>query len=187
MPASLAELDPGKDFPRLARFIVEIPKRSSNKYEFDKNLGIFRLDRPLYSPLHYPADYGFIPGTLAEDGDCLDVLALIEQGTFPGCLYDIRPIGLMNMSDQGIFDQKILAVPAHDPRFDNIRGIAGVFPHIRKEIEHFFTIYKQLEGKKTQVRGWKDKERALKLMLNARKRYLDRGKVKGGGRRKHRG
>jgi inorganic pyrophosphatase len=178
--AALTDLDPGKDFPRLARLIVEIPKHSANKYEFDKNLGVFRLDRPLYSPLHYPGDYGFIPGTLAEDGDCLDVLALIGAGTFPGCLYDIRPVGLLNMMDQGTLDQKVLAVPAQDPRFDNIRSIDDVFPHIRKEIEHFFTIYKHLEGKKTEVRGWKDREQARKLMLAARKRYLKLRKSKEG-------
>jgi inorganic pyrophosphatase len=130
------------------------------------------LDRPLYSPLHYPGDYGFIPGTLGDDGDCLDVLTWVEHECFPGCLYEVRPIGVLNMIDQGKSDRKILAVPVSDPRFDQVRRVTDVFPHVRKEIEHFFTIYKQLEGKKTVIHGWKNSQDARRLMSRARAKYL---------------
>ena len=90
----LYDLDPGPETPEVVRMIVEIPKNSANKYEYDGNLGVFRLDRALYSPMHYPGDYGFIPGTLAEDNDPLDVLTLVEEPSFPGCLIEVRPVGL---------------------------------------------------------------------------------------------
>ncbi len=107
----LYDLDPGSDCPEIVRMIVEIPKNSANKYEYDGELGVFRLDRALYSPMHYPGDYGFIPGTLAEDGDPMDVLALVEEPSFSGCLIGVRPLGLLDMLDQEEPDQKILAVP----------------------------------------------------------------------------
>jgi len=108
MKGTLYDLDPGPETPKVVRMIVEIPKHSTNKYEYDKDLGVFRLDRPLYSPVHYPGDYGFVPGTLAPDGDAVDVLALVEKPSFPGCL-------VMNMVGES--DQKILAVPSHCPVF----------------------------------------------------------------------
>src|SRR5579859_4867274 len=104
-------LDPGPHSPEIVRMIVEIPKNSSNKYEYDKTLGVFRLDRTLYSPLHYPGDYGFIPGTLAEDGDPLDVLVLVDEASHPGVLIMVRPLGMLEMVDQDEPDQKVLAVP----------------------------------------------------------------------------
>ena len=100
MKPTLYDLDPGSDCPRLVRMIVEIPKNSTNKYEYDAELGLFRLDRTLYSPVHYPGDYGFIPGTLADDGDPVDVLALVEEPSFSGCLIEVRPIGMLNMIDR---------------------------------------------------------------------------------------
>jgi inorganic pyrophosphatase len=154
--------------------IVEIPKNSSNKYEYDGNLGVFRLDRALYSPLHYPGDYGFIPGTLAEDGDPLDILTLVDQPSFPGVMLLARPVGFLEMVDQNELDEKILAVPYRNPRFDQIHTIDQVFPHNLREIEHFFAIYKELEGKRTEMRGWHGPREARDLIRRSRDVYLDR-------------
>ncbi len=169
---TLYDLDPGQACPQLVRMIVEIPKGSSNKYEYDGKLGVFRLDRPLYSPMHYPGDYGFIPGTLAEDGDPLDVLALVEQPSFPGCLIEVRPVGVLNMVDQNEPDQKILAVPDRSPRSQEIHDVEQLAPHIRREIEHFFSIYKELEHKRTQMNGWDGPASACEVIRRSRERYL---------------
>ncbi len=169
---TLYDLDPGPGCPELVRMIVEIPKNSANKYEYDGKLGVFRLDRPLYSPMHYPGDYGFIPGTLAEDNDPLDVLAMVEEPSFTGCLIEVRPIGVLNMVDQDLPDQKVLAVPSRSPRFDDIRDIDHVAPHLRREIEHFFTIYKELENKRTEMRGWAGPSEACDTIRRSRARYL---------------
>jgi len=152
--------------------IVEIPKHSGNKYEYDPALGIFRLDRPLYSPMFYPGDYGFIPGTLADDGDPLDVLALVDQPSFTGCLIEVRPIGVLNMLDQDELDQKVLAVPNRDPRFEEVSTFEQIFPHVRREIEHFFAIYKELERKRTEMRGWEGPEEARAAIRRSREQYL---------------
>lgn len=168
----LHEIDPGPDCPEVVRMIVEIPKNSSNKYEFDIALGVFRLDRPLYSPMHYPGDYGFIPGTRAEDGDPMDVLVMCDQPTFTGCLIEVRPIGLLDMSDENGIDQKILAVPEEDPRFEQILKTEQLRPHVQREIEHFFTIYKELEGKRTELRGWHGSQEARDAIIAARETFL---------------
>ncbi len=154
--------------------IVEIPKNSSNKYEYDGELGVFRLDRALYSPLHYPGDYGFVPGTLADDGDPLDVLAIVDDSSYPGVLISVRPVGLLDMIDDDEPDQKILAVPNKNPRFDQIHTIDQVFPHKLREIEHFFAIYKELEGKKTQMRGWRGPKEARDLIRISRESFLQK-------------
>ena len=130
IPSSLYDLDPGPEIPELVRMIVEIPKNSGNKYEYDGKLGVFRLDRPLYSPMHYPGDYGFIPGTLAEDHDPLDVLALVEEPSFAGCMIEVRPIGVLDMLDQDIPDQKILAVPVSSPLYSDVTKMDQVAPHV---------------------------------------------------------
>ena len=153
--------------------IVEIPKNSTNKYEYDGKLNLFRMDRTLYSPMHYPGDYGFIPGTLADDGDPLDVLAMVEEASFPGCLIAVRPLGMLEMLDGNEPDQKILAVPNRNPRFDQLHTIDQVFPHILREIEHFFAIYKELEGKKTEMRGWRGPRHAREAIRHSRAHYLD--------------
>ncbi len=153
--------------------IVEIPKNSSNKYEYDGKLGLFRLDRALYSPLHYPGDYGFIPGTLAEDDDPLDVLTIVDDASFTGVLMSVRPVGMLSMVDEDEPDQKILAVPNRNPRFDQIHTLDQVFPHNLREIEHFFAIYKELEGKKTKMLGWKGPREAREAIRAARDRYLE--------------
>ena len=170
----LYDLDPGPEIPELVRMIVEIPKNSANKYEYDSQLGIFRLDRALYSPMHYPGDYGFIPGTLADDGDPMDVLALVQEPSFTGCLIEVRPVGILNMVDQQEHDQKILAVPNRNPRYDQIHTMDQIFPHVRREIEHFFTIYKELEGRITSMEGWGGPPEARRAIMESRTAYLNR-------------
>jgi inorganic pyrophosphatase len=170
----LYDLDPGPATPELVRMIVEIPKNSANKYEYDGELGVFRLDRALYSPVHYPGDYGFIPGTLASDGDPVDVLALVEEPSFSGCMIEVRPVGILNMIDQNETDQKIVAVPNRNPRYDQVHTLDQIFAHVRREIEHFFTIYKELEGRVTATLGWGGPPEARKAILDARANYLNR-------------
>ena len=153
--------------------IVEIPKNSANKFEYDGKLGVFRLDRALYSPMHYPGDYGFIPGTLAEDGDPLDVLTLVTEPSFTGCLIEVRPVGVLYMVDKDEHDQKILAVPNNNPRYDSIHTIDQIFPHLKREIEHFFSIYKELQGSKTEINGWGGPKEARRLITDFRHIYLD--------------
>ena len=131
--------------------MIEIPKGSRNKYEYDKKKKVFRFDRMLFSSVHYPSDYGFIPDTLAGDGDPLDALVLVWEPTFPGCLIEERPVGLFKMWDEKGPDEKILCVPISDPLWNYIASLSDVPPHLLKEIEHFFSIYKDLEEKKTGV------------------------------------
>jgi len=170
---SLYDIDPGPDSPELVRMIVEIPKNSTNKYEYDGKLGVFRLDRSLYSPMHYPGDYGFIPSTLAEDNDPMDVLVLVQEPSFTGCLIEVRPVGILNMVDSEEGDQKILAVPTRNPRYDQIHTMDQIFPHVRREIEHFFTIYKELEGRLTRMEGWGGPREARRAIMESRQHYLD--------------
>lgn len=164
-------LDIGEASPEVVTAVIEIPRGSTNKYEYDKKRHVFKLDRNLYSPVVYPADYGFIPQTVAEDGDPLDVLVLGEQPTFPGCVYDVLPIGLFRMIDQGISDEKILAYGTGNPRFRGTREYTEVQAHILKEIEHFFSIYKFLEGKETKVLGWDDAAKARGIILECHRRF----------------
>jgi inorganic pyrophosphatase len=169
----LYDIDPGPDSPEIVRMIVEIPQHSANKYEYDGELGVFRLDRALYSPLHYPGDYGFIPGTLADDGDPLDVLVLVQQPSYPGVLIEVRPVGVLNMVDGDEQDQKVLAVPNRNPRYDQIHTMDQIFAHVKREIEHFFSIYKELEGKVTTMEGWGGPREARMSVQECRQRYLD--------------
>jgi inorganic pyrophosphatase len=148
--------------------VIEIPKGSRNKYEYDHASGAIRLDRVLFSSVHYPADYGFVPGTKAADGDPLDVLVLVDEPTFPGCHMTVRPIGVLVMRDEKGEDEKILAVPIADPRLDEIRDIADVNEHLRAEIENFFATYKVLEGKPTQVYGWRGRDEAWRVIKRSR-------------------
>lgn len=169
---NLSAIDPGPDCPRSVRMIVEIPKGSVNKYEYDINLGVFRLDRTLYSPIHYPADYGFIPGTIAEDGDPMDILSMTDEPGIQGCLIEVRPLGVLEMIDTAQTDRKILAVPVRNPRYDQICEIGQLAEHIRSEIEHFFNIYKDLEGKRVETQGWRGLEEAYAVIRKGRDRYL---------------
>ena len=151
--------------------LIEIPKGSRNKYEYDKERKMIKFDRMLFSSVHYPSDYGYIPYTLAEDGDPLDVLVLVNQPTFPGCLIDTRPIGLFKMFDEKGRDDKILCIPVSDPLWNHIYSLEQVPPHLLDEIEHFFSIYKDLEQKKVVVDGWRNREMAELVIEKARKRY----------------
>ena len=173
MATLLYDIDPGPESPEIVRAIIEIPQNSANKYEYDGTLGVFRMDRALYSPMHYPGDYGFIPGTLAEDNDPLDVLVLVQQPSFPGCLIEVRPVGILNMVDNDEHDQKVLAVPTKNPRYDQIHTMDQIFSHVKREIEHFFTIYKELEGKVTRMEGWGGPREARKAIHDCRDRYLE--------------
>jgi inorganic pyrophosphatase len=170
----LYDIDPGPDCPEVVRAIIEIPKNSANKYEYDGKLGVFRLDRALYSPMHYPGDYGFIPGTLAEDDDPFDVIVLVDEPSFTGCLMDVRPVGVLHMIDESEKDQKVLAVPNRNPRFDSIHTIDQVFPHSLKEIEYFFSIYKELQNVKTKIKGWGGPREVRKMIAESRQHYLNR-------------
>jgi inorganic pyrophosphatase len=170
---TLHNLDPGPGCPRVVRMIVEIPKNSSNKYEYDPQARTFRLDRPLYSPMHYPAEYGFIPGTIADDGDPLDVLCLIEHPTFSGCLIEVRPVGMLDLIDLTTTDQKIVAIPVKDPRYQSVQTIDDLSPHVMREFEHFFTIYKELENKVIETRGWRKLADAFDVINASRHRYQE--------------
>ncbi len=150
---------------------IEIPKGSQNKYEFDKEAGVFRLDRVLYSPMHYPTEYGYIQNTLAEDGDPLDVLVLTTFPTFPGCVIETRVVGVLVMSDDKGQDEKLLGVAETDPRFSQVETLDDVPPHILKEIAHFFEVYKDLEGKETKIEGWKGREDAERILQESIQRY----------------
>ncbi|MEA2641557.1 MAG: inorganic pyrophosphatase [Chloroflexota bacterium] len=155
--------------------VVEIPRGSRNKYEFDKQRGVFVLDRVLYSSVHYPTDYGYVAQTLGEDGDPLDALVVVNEPTFPGCHILCRPIGVLDMTDDKGRDHKILAVPHVDPRFQSIRDLGALDPHWLREIEYFFQTYKTLEEKLTEVVGWEDAEAAARIIVAARERYGDPG------------
>lgn len=134
--------------------IVEIPSGSRNKYEYDHARHRFVLDRILYSSVHYPCDYGFIEGSLADDGDPLDVLVVISAPTFPGCVVRARPIGVLDMADEKGHDYKVLAVAHDDPRWEGAATLSDVSPHRLREIENFFQTYKTLEHRATDVKGW---------------------------------
>jgi inorganic pyrophosphatase len=152
--------------------VIEIPSGSQNKYELDHKTGRIRLDRVLYSPFHYPADYGFVPDTLAEDGDPLDVIVLISQPTFPGCQLRARIIGLLEMRDEHGVDDKLFAVAADDPRYDGIARLADLPAHTLKEIVHFFSTYKELQGLPTSVGEWREQDHALTVLEECRQRYF---------------
>ncbi|MFI0368975.1 inorganic diphosphatase [Actinomadura sp. 1N219] len=148
--------------------VVEIPRGSRNKYEMDHRLGRIRLDRMLFTSTQYPADYGYIPDTLAEDGDPLDVMVLLEEPTFPGCEITVRSLGVFWMHDEGGPDAKILSVPARDVRYAGLRDLPDVQDYVLDEIGHFFDIYKSLEpGKGSDVRGWQDKRVADRTIAEA--------------------
>lgn len=154
--------------------LIEIPKGSRNKYEYDKEKKMMRFDRMLFSAVHYPSDYGFFPETLAEDGDPLDALVLVGESTFPGCLMAVKPIGLFKMWDEKGPDEKILCVPVADPMWNHIETLEDVPPHLLKEIEHFFTIYKDLEKKKTGIEGWQmERSEAFRIIAESQKRYKE--------------
>lgn len=167
----LTELPAGPSPPRVLYAVIEIPKGGKNKYEYDRQLGLFRLDRVLYSSVHYPAAYGFIPGTAARDGDPMDILVMTTEPTFTGCLIEVRPIGLFHMRDEAGEDEKVLSVPVADPGLSHVRELDDIAPHFLKEVEHFFKIYKDLEGKKVVTVGWEGREAAEEAVRTALAAY----------------
>jgi len=149
---------------------VEIPTGSRNKYELDEELGGIVLDRRLFSSMSYPADYGFVEGTLAEDGDPLDALVLVADPTFPGCRIRVRPVGVFHMADEKGPDEKLICVPLGDPAWSAIHDIHDVASPLRQEIEHFFQVYKDLEEKQTHTSGFGNRADALRVLEEARAR-----------------
>lgn len=172
------ELPTGSDVPHVLNVVVEVPKNSSNKFEYDGKYDIMRLDRVLYSAMHYPGDYGFIPSTLAEDGDPLDAIVLIGIPTHPGVVLDVRPIGHLQMTDDKGPDDKVLCVPVHDPRFAHVHKLADIGDHYLKEVANFFELYKHLENKETIIEDWYDVEDTHKLIHACIERYkTDKEKI----------
>lgn len=163
----------GDRAPYEINVVVEINEGSRNKYEYDKDLEIFRLDRALHSAIFYPGDYGFVPQTLAEDGDPLDVLILVTEPTFPGCLVAARPIGVLKMVDEGETDDKIIAVPCGEPEYNEITTNEQIFPHQLRKISHFFETYKLLEGKHTSTLGWDDADAARRIIQECARRFKE--------------
>lgn len=152
--------------------MVEIPKGSRNKYEYDAKKKALRFDRMLFSAVHYPSDYGFVVNTMALDKDPLDALVLVWEPTFPGCIMEVKPVGLFKMWDEKGQDEKILCVPVADPLWNHIERLSDVPPHLLKEIEHFFAVYKELEKKKkTGIEGWADRDAAIKVIQEAQARF----------------
>jgi inorganic pyrophosphatase len=168
------ELRPGPKVPDTIYAIIEIPKGSRNKYELHKDSGMIVLDRVLFSSLHYPGDYGLIPRTFYDDGDPLDILLMTNEPTFPGCIIQARPIGIFRMLERGLHDDKILAVPATDPLFNEYDDLTDVPPHFLQEVAHFFEVYKDLEGMRTKPIGWEGAEAAKSEIMRSIKLYDDR-------------
>lgn len=152
----------------LVTVVVEIPKGSRNKYEFDRELGAMVLDRMLFTSMQYPADYGFILGTLGGDGDTLDALVFVGEPTFPGCHIRARPVGMFRMTDEKGPDEKILCVPLRDPMWSQVQDLADLPPSLLNEIEHFFQVYKDLEGHKVATEGYADRAAALGVIAASR-------------------
>ena len=153
--------------------LIEIPRGSRNKYEYDFAIKRMRFDRMLFSSMMYPADYGFIPETLALDGDPLDVLVLVNEPTFPGCVMEVKPIGVFHMADDKEKKKKVICVPVSDPIWNSLENLSDVNPHLLKEIEHFFQVYKDLEHKKVDVEGWGDVNEAYAIIKECTKRFDD--------------
>jgi inorganic pyrophosphatase len=155
--------------------IVEIPKGSRNKYEWDHERDRLVLDRFLFSSVVYPTDYGFIPETLSLDGDPLDVMVCVSEPTFPGCMIDVKPIALFRMEDDQGVDDKVLAVPLTDPGWNTFETLDDVPDQLQNEIAHFFAIYKTLENKHVEVEGWYSREDAVNEIEASRARFRERG------------
>ena len=164
----------GDNAPEILNAVIEIPRGSHNKYEFDEKMGCFKLDRVLYSPMHYPLDYGFIPETRSEDGDHLDIMVIGGDPVFVGCVMEVRPIGLLKMIDSGEEDFKILGVQKANPRLKSIKDITDLElwnPHLLKEVAHFFRVYKDLQEKEVNIVGWENAEKAKAEIERAREAY----------------
>ena len=155
--------------------LVEIPKGSRNKYEYDEELGAIMLDRFLFSSMVYPTDYGYIPETHAEDGDPLDAMVCVSEPTFPGCVIPVKPIALFRMEDDKGIDDKVLCVPLSDPAWNTLDTLDDLPDQLQQEIAHFFSVYKDLEQKKVKVDGWHSREEAVEEIEKSRERWREKG------------
>ncbi len=168
------DLETGPEPPERIFAVIECLKGDRNKYEYDKDIPGVILDRVLHSNVHYPGDYGFIPQTWYDDEDPFDVLVLVGDATFPGCIIEVRPVALMRMNDDGEQDDKVIAVPVEDPRFEHVRDLADIPEHQRAEVDEFFATYKNLEpGKEVTTEGWEDRVAALEAIEHAQALYRE--------------
>ncbi len=168
------DLKPGNNAPEEVNVVIEVPQGSQNKYEFDKVSGLVKLDRVLFSSVHYPADYGMIPQTYAPDGDPLDALVLVTNPTMPGVLIEARALGVMKMIDNGEQDDKLLCVPINDVRFEHMKDLKDVPQRIIDEITNFFETYKILEKKEVKITDWLDAKAAKEIILESIQGYKDK-------------
>jgi inorganic pyrophosphatase len=169
---NLYNLPAGENAPEIVNVVIEVPRGGSNKYEYDKDFGVMKLDRVLFASMSYPGDYGFIPSTLGGDGDPLDVVLLSTHPFHPGVLVEARVVGMLVMKDDKGEDEKILAVTHNDPRFTDTVELEDVAAHVLDEIEHFFSEYKTLEGKAVETKGWRNRVEAMEEILYC----IERGK-----------
>ena len=168
---SLHMIGPGVNNPEIVNAVVEIPFGSRIKYEIDHVTNLVKVDRVLYSPIHYPAEYGYIPHTLADDGDPLDILVMIQGATYPGVVIEARPIGALKMRDDKGQDDKIMSVAINDPNFAHVFELKDLPPHLLREVEHFFLTYKNLEAKDVQSQGWVGLEEARNIITQSIQAY----------------
>jgi inorganic pyrophosphatase len=174
MPNLWEDLETGPNAPEEIYAVIECLKGERNKYEYDKSIPGVVLDRVLHSNVHYPSDYGFIPQSYYDDEDPFDVLVLVEDATFPGCVIEARPVALMKMDDDGEQDDKVIAVPSEDPRYDHIEDLGDLTQQQLDEIEEFFTTYKNLEaGKTVETQGFEDRQAAYAAIEHAQELYVE--------------
>jgi inorganic pyrophosphatase len=166
---NLLRLPIGIDVPETINAVIEIPYGGRNKIEYDQQNQIFRLDRVLHSPMYYPGGRLRLHSAHAQDGDPLDVLVLVSEPTFSGCVMSVRPIGYLRLIDEGTPDEKILAVPRAEPDYASVTGVDQISPHVVRKIQHFFETYKLLEGKHTSSEGWRDAAEAKRIMESAQR------------------
>jgi inorganic pyrophosphatase len=169
--SNLYQLPTGANPPKRLNAVIEIPRGGQSKYEYDPGLGLFRLDRVLFSSVHYPGHYGFVPSTKAGDNDPVDILVWGAFESFTGALIDVRPVGMLRMTDEKGDDEKVLAVPVADPRYREVTEIAHVPSHFLQEVEHFFHIYKDLEGQVVTTLGWEPRGVAEQYVMDCRYDY----------------
>ncbi len=168
------DISAGDKSPDEINVIVEINKGSKNKYEIDKKTGLIALDRAMHTAQDYPFDYGFVPQTLWDDDDALDVIILATYPLAPGILVRVRPVGIMNMIDGGEADDKVIAVPVNDPRWEDTKDLSDINKHTIKEMEHFFSTYKKIQNKEVEVTGFKDKKTAMEAIERGQKLYKEK-------------
>lgn len=168
------EISAGSKTPEIINVIIEIPKGSKNKYEIDKETGLIKLDRAMKSSQDYPFDYGFVPQSLWEDNDALDVILLTTNPLYPGIMVEARPVAVMRMIDGGEGDDKIIAVPKDDPRFDEVQEMTDINKHTLKEIQHFLETYKSIENKSVLISGVDGRMEAYEAVKKGLQMYADK-------------